>query len=67
MLVLSRKEGQVIRIGDEIELTIVKVHGKSIRVGISAPEQIRVLRGELAEWMEAPHDRISGQKEDIAA
>ena len=37
MLVLSRLEGQVITIGDDIRLTIVEVRGDKVRVGIDAP------------------------------
>ena len=50
MLVLSRKENQAIHIGDDIKLTVLRVHGKTIRIGIEAPENVRILRGELAEW-----------------
>jgi len=47
MLVLSRKDGQSIRIGDQIEITIVRVKGQQVRIGIDAPRDERVLRGEL--------------------
>ena len=47
MLVLSRKIGQQIRIGDQITLTIVKTQGQTVRVGIEAPREVRVVRAEL--------------------
>jgi carbon storage regulator len=47
MLVLSRRESQRIQLGDSIVVTIVRVHGDRVRVGIEAPASIRVLRGEL--------------------
>ena len=47
MLVLSRKESQRIRLGDSIVLTIVKIAGDKVRVGIEAPDNILVLRDEL--------------------
>ena len=47
MLVLSRRENQRIQLGDSIVLTIVRVHGDRVRVGIEAPSEIRVRRGEL--------------------
>ncbi len=47
MLVLSRKIGQQIRIGDQITLTIVKTQGQTVRVGIEAPREVRVIRAEL--------------------
>lgn len=46
MLVLSRKQGQQIRIGDDIVITIVQ-SGKNVRVGVDAPKEIQVIRREL--------------------
>ena len=48
MLVLSRKTGQDLRIGDDIRITVVRVHGNRVVLGIDAPETVRVLRGELS-------------------
>lgn len=48
MLVLTRKTQQQIQIGDNITITIVRVKGQAVRVGIDAPEQVRVIRKELA-------------------
>ena len=47
MLVLSRKIQEQVRIGDNITLTILQVKGKTVRVGIEAPRDVRVVRGEL--------------------
>ncbi len=47
MLVLSRKESQRIRLGDSIVVTIVKISGDKVRVGIEAPADVLVLRDEL--------------------
>ena len=47
MLVLSRKESQRIRLGDSIVITIVKISGDKVRVGIEAPSEVLVLRDEL--------------------
>jgi len=47
MLVLSRSDGQTIRIGDQIEITVVRVAGNRVRLGVSAPAEERILRGEL--------------------
>jgi carbon storage regulator CsrA len=47
MLVLTRKPQQQIRIGDNITVTIVKIKGNTVRVGIEAPRSVRVVRGEL--------------------
>ncbi len=47
MLVLTRKANQSIRVGKDITITIVKIQGNSIRIGIEAPREVRVVRGEL--------------------
>lgn len=47
MLVLTRKLQQQIRIGEDIVVTIVQVKGRTVRVGIEAPESVRVVRAEL--------------------
>ena len=52
MLVLSRGEGQVIKIGDNIRVTIVEVRGDKVRVGIDAPRDVQVMRSELLQTPE---------------
>ena len=47
MLVLSRKLGEKIVIGENIVLTIVAIKGNQIRVGVEAPRSVSVWRGEL--------------------
>lgn len=47
MLVLSRKLGEKIIIGDNIVLTVVAIKGNQIRVGVEAPRKVSVWRGEL--------------------
>jgi carbon storage regulator len=47
MLVLSRRENEKIKLGDSIVLTVVKVAGDRVRLGIEAPKDVLILRGEL--------------------
>ncbi len=54
MLVLSRKPGQMLQIGDNVTLTVLEVHGNTVRVGIEAPREVRILRGELDAWHTSP-------------
>ena len=49
MLVLTRKANEQILIGDDITITLVRVRGNCVRLGIEAPREVRVVRGELAE------------------
>ncbi|KAA5535678.1 carbon storage regulator [Roseiconus nitratireducens] len=48
MLVLSRKVDEKIMIGDDISLTVVRIDANRVRIGVSAPRDVRILRGELA-------------------
>ena len=47
MLVLTRKLGESIAIGDDIKVTIIEVKGKQVRIGIEAPQQTVVHREEI--------------------
>ena len=48
MLVLSRKPGEKVVIGNGITLIVVEVRGDRVRLAFDAPEQVRILRAELA-------------------
>lgn len=48
MLVLSRKVGESVLIGDDIVVTIVEARGDAVRIGIEAPRSMRVHRSEVA-------------------
>ncbi len=58
MLVLSRKENERIRLGDQIVVTVVRVAGDKVRLGIQAPPHILVLRDELETFV--PGTAVSG-------
>ena len=47
MLVLTRKLQEKIRIGDQVTITVLRMKGKAIRLGIEAPKDVPVIRGEL--------------------
>ena len=51
MLVVSRKTGERILIGDKIAITVVKIAGGAVRLGVEAPAELAVMREELAAEM----------------
>ena len=53
MLILSRKIDQAITIGENIEISITKIEGDSVKIGISAPRSIAILRKEILEEMQS--------------
>ena len=50
MLVLSRKKDESIVLDGQIEITVLKIKGNTVRLGIKAPANIKVLRGELSPF-----------------
>lgn len=56
VLVLSRKTGERIQIGPDIAITVVKLSSGGVRLGIEAPPELAVLRGELADQIAARQD-----------
>jgi carbon storage regulator len=54
MLVLSRKIGEEIVIGDNIRVTVVAIRGNQVRLGISAPDDVSIHRSELLACGERP-------------
>ena len=51
MLILSRRPGESLTIGDDVVVTVVSVTGNQIRLGITAPREVRVLREEVHKAM----------------
>lgn len=54
MLVLSRKLTESFHIGDSVVVTILKIQGNKVRIGIDAPKELHVLRTELRKVPSAP-------------
>ena len=56
MLILSRKKGESLVIGGDIEITVVEVSGDRVRLGINAPGDVSVLRAELKQTADENKD-----------
>jgi carbon storage regulator len=59
MLVLTRKPGQSIMIGDGVEVQVLSVAGEKVRLGITAPRDVSIFRNEV-------YDRIENESSEIA-
>ena len=59
MLVLSRKVGERIWIGDEIAITVVRLTSGGVRIGIEAPNELAVVREELKQKIEAAEQSLN--------
>ena len=66
MLVLSRKLNQEITIGDNVTITVLKVKGNTVRLGIDAPRHVRITRGELPREPEQPSAEVTVVFDDPA-
>ncbi|MFZ3114967.1 MAG: carbon storage regulator CsrA [Syntrophales bacterium] len=59
MLILTRKLGESIAIGDDIKITFLEIKGKQIKMGIDAPSSIAVHRGELYQLIQEQNLRAA--------
>jgi carbon storage regulator len=57
MLILTRRVGETIMVGDEVQITVLGIKGNQIRIGINAPEDIAVHREEI-------YNRIQAEQEE---
>ena len=62
MLVLSRKLGQALNLGGDVRITVVKIDGGSVRIGIEAPDEVPIKRLEIA--FEVPDHQTADSAED---
>jgi carbon storage regulator len=62
VLVLSRKSGERILIGDKISVTVVKIGHGGVRIGIEAPPEMAVVREELAEELKRTEQALASDQ-----
>lgn len=69
MLIVTRRSGEAIVIGDDITVTVLGIKGNQVRVGIAAPKDVPVHREEVAERIAAQNGGVVGvgQRQNRAA
>ena len=64
MLVLSRRVGESVVVGDDVTITVLEVRGDVIRLGIDAPRSVAVHRAELLEQLETINKEAASPSDD---
>lgn len=67
MLVLSRKTGETIRIGDNVEVKVLSVEGDQVKIGIVAPKSVKVHRQEVFEAIQQQNKEALNVTGDLLA
>ncbi|MBW4051922.1 MAG: carbon storage regulator CsrA [Proteobacteria bacterium] len=63
MLILTRRVGETVMIGDDVTITVLGVKGNQVRVGINAPKSIAVHREEIYERIKREHAAETGDQQ----
>ena len=63
MLILTRKSGESLFIGDDIRITVLEIRGKQIRLGIDAPSSVVVLREEIYRRIQEENLQAAGVRD----
>ena len=67
MLVLSRRVGETLIIGDDVKITVLGVSGNQVRVGIAAPKEVSVHREEIYLRIQSEQDQANQEKQSQTA
>ncbi|MBE6854705.1 MAG: carbon storage regulator CsrA [Ruminococcus sp.] len=65
MLILTRKAGESLIVNENIEIKVVEVNGDKIKLGISAPKDVPILRAELCQTVESNKEAATGMSPSL--
>lgn len=61
MLILTRRVGETLMVGDEVSVTVLGVKGNQVRLGVNAPKDVAVHREEIYERIKNEQDPVDGE------
>jgi carbon storage regulator len=66
MLILTRRVGETVMIGNEVTVTVLGVKGNQVRIGVNAPKDVAVHREEIYERIKREEEQDSGSRAPVA-
>lgn len=66
MLILTRRTGESLKIGDDVTITVLGIKGNQVRIGTEAPKQVAVHREEIYQRIKEEKEKKEGEQEDGA-
>ncbi|AWM79888.1 carbon storage regulator [Gammaproteobacteria bacterium ESL0073] len=63
MLILTRKVGEALMVGDDVNITVLGVKGNQVRIGVSAPKEVAVHREEIYQRIQKEKNQADSGKE----